>query len=157
MGHDALSDGLEPISLARVEESLTRQGYAFLEDASTPDHVRARFDDYRFTFLLAGHDHAVLQSRGKWSRLVDVEHKLEMIRMCNEWNMRRIWPKVYVRREGEGMLAVYGEVAADFGAGAADAQIDRALRCGLSSVIAFFHGLEERLGAELADLDAVDA
>ena len=32
-------------------------------------------------------------------------------------------------------------------------QIDRSINCGLSTVIAFFHSLEERLGAELDDLD----
>lgn len=154
-GHEAFD--VPAISRRRVEEALDGLGYAYAEDEAHADQLRARFDDYRFTFLLAGADHAVLQIRGRWSRGVDVGHKPEMVRMCNEWNRSRIWPKVYVRREGDGMLGVYGEVAADFGAGALDAQIDSALRCGLSSVIAFFRSIEERLGAEIEELDAVDA
>ncbi|WP_245822646.1 YbjN domain-containing protein [Brachybacterium avium] len=148
------ADELAPLSLSRVEESLARHGYAFVEDEEHPEILRARFDDYRFQFMISGDEHGVLQTRGRWSHSVDVSRKVEMIKLCNEWNMNRIWPKVYVRRESEGLLGVYGELAADFRAGALDSQIDNAITCGLSTVIAFFHSLEERLGAELDDLDS---
>ena len=147
------ADRLVPLSLSRVEESLTRHGYAFVEDDEHPDIVRARFDDYRFQFMISGDEHGVLQTRGRWNHSVDVSRKMEMVKLCNEWNMNRIWPKVYVRRESEGLLGLYGELAADFRAGALDSQIDNAIQCGLSTVIAFFHSLEERLGPELDDLD----
>lgn len=148
------AEGMAPLSLSRVEDSLTRYGYAYVEDDEHPDIVRARFDDYRFQFMISGDEHGVLQTRGRWSHSVDVSRKVEMIKLCNEWNMNRIWPKVYVRRESEGLLGVYGELAADFRVGALDAQIDNAIKCGLSTVIAFFHSLEERLGPELDDLDS---
>ena len=147
------ADALAPLTLARVEDSLTRHGYAFVLDEEHPDVLRARFDDYRFQFMLAGERGGVLQTRGRWSHSVDVSRKVEMVKLCNEWNMNRIWPKVYVRRESEGLLGVYGELAADYRAGALDSQIDSAISCGLSTVIAFFHSLEERLGAELDDLE----
>ncbi|WP_422117002.1 YbjN domain-containing protein [Brachybacterium sp. UNK5269] len=146
--------GLAPLSLSRVEECLTRHGYAYVEDDEHAEVLRARFDDYRFQFMISGEAHGVLQTRGRWSHSVDVSRKVEMIKLCNEWNMNRIWPKVYVRRESEGLLGVYGELSADFRAGALDSQIDSAIQCGLSTVIAFFHSLEERLGAELDDLDS---
>src|SRR5690625_2554313 len=148
------ADGLAPMSLQRVEESLTRHGYAFVEDEEHPDILRARFDDYRFQFMLTGEERGVLQTRGRWNHTVDVSRKVEIIKLCNEWNMNRIWPKVYVRRESEGLLGVYGELAADFRVGALDTQVDNAIACGLSTVIAFFRNLEERLGDELDDLDA---
>ncbi len=144
---------LAPMSLERLQEALTRLGYSFVQDEAHPDVLRARFDDYRFHFLLTGEDGGVLQARGRWNHSVDVSRKVEMIKLCNEWNMNRIWPKVYVRRESEGLLGVYGETIADFRGGAIDAQIDAALTCGLSTVIAFFHSLEERLGDEIDDLD----
>ena len=144
--------GLAPVTMARLEESLTRHGYAFVEDDEHAEIVRARFDDYRFQFMLTGEDLGVLQTRGRWSHSVDVSRKVEMVKLCNEWNMNRIWPKVYVRRESEGLLGVYGELAADFRAGALDSQIDSAIKCGLSTVIAFFHRVAERLGAELPHL-----
>jgi len=145
--------GLAPMSMARIEQSLARHGYAFVEDDEHAEILRARFDDYRFQFMLSGEEQAVLQTRGRWSHSVDFSRKVEMVKLCNEWNMNRIWPKVYVRRESEGLLGVYGELAADFRAGALDSQVDSAIKCGLSTVIAFFHSLEERLGAELDELD----
>ena len=140
---------LSPISLDRIEESLERRGYAFVEDEGHPDVLRARFDDYRFHFLLAGEDRTVLQTRGRWNHALDVSRKVEMLKLCNEWNMNRLWPKVYVRRESESMLSLYGEISADFHCGAAEEQIDRAIEAGLSTVIGFFHDVEARLGPDL--------
>lgn len=145
---------LEALSLERVEASLERHGYAFVEDADDAPVVRARFDSYPFVFQLAGEDGSILQTRARWNHSVDVARKVEMVKLCNEWNMTRVWPKVYVRRESDTFLGMYGEVAVDFAAGARDAQIDRALECGLSTIISFFHDLEERLGSSVDDLDA---
>src|SRR5690625_6193175 len=78
------------MSLQRVEESLTRHGYAFVEDEEHPDILRARFDDYRFQFMLTGEERGVLQTRGRWNHTVDVSRKVEIIKLCNEWNMNRI-------------------------------------------------------------------
>src|SRR5699024_12013538 len=70
-------------------------------------------------FMVSGDEHGVLQTRGRWSHSVDVSRKVQMVKLCNEWNMNRIWPKVYMRRESEGLLGVYGELAADFQIGRA--------------------------------------
>jgi hypothetical protein len=150
----ASAEGVTPISTSRVETSLTTHGYAFVEDADHPEVLRARFDDYRFQFMLTGEAGTVLQTRGRWNHAVTFSHKPEMLKLCNEWNMSRVWPKVYVRRESEGMLGLYGEVTSDFSSGASDQQIDRAIECGLRTVIAFFHELEERLGSEISSLDS---
>ncbi|MCL6422071.1 YbjN domain-containing protein [Brachybacterium sp. JHP9] len=148
------ADGVTPISIERIESALSQHGYAFVEDAEHPEVLRARFDDYRFQFMLASVNRPVLQIRGRWNHSVDVSRKHEMLRLCNDWNMGRVWPKVYVRRENEGMLGLYGEVTHDFYGGGTDQQIDRAIECGLRTVIAFFHELEDQLGPEIEDLDA---
>lgn len=144
---------MQALSLARVRACLERHGYAFVEDEEHPDILRARFDSYPFLFILAGDSGTILQTRARWNHSVDVARKVEMIKLCNEWNMNRIWPKVYVRREAETVLGMYGEVAVDFGCGARDEQIDRAVECGLTTVISFFHELEERLGSSVDELD----
>lgn len=143
----------EALSLDRVARSLERHGYAFVGDEEHPNILRARFDSYPFLFLVAGEDDSILQTRARWNHSVDVARKVEMVKLCNEWNMNRIWPKVYVRREAETVLGMYGEVAADFAGGARDQQIDRAIECGLTTVISFFHDLEERLGSSIDELD----
>src|SRR5690606_35901121 len=78
--HPAVGAGdLPPIRLERVEESLTRLGYAYAQDAEQPEVLRARFDDYRFHVLLAGAHRSVLQIRGRWSHSVDISRKVEML------------------------------------------------------------------------------
>src|SRR5699024_2328923 len=59
--------------------------YAFVEDEEHPDILRARFDDYRFQFMLTGEERGVLQTRGRWNHTVDVSRKVEIIKLCNEW------------------------------------------------------------------------
>lgn len=146
--------GLEALSLARVEACLERHGYAFVEDEEHPQILRARFDSYPFLFLLAGEEGTILQTRARWNHSVDVARKVEMVKLCNEWNMNHVWPKVYVRREAETVLGMYGEVATDFATGCLDDQIDRAIQCSLTTIISFFHDLEERLGSSIDELDA---
>lgn len=143
-----------PLSIERVESALSQHGYSFVEDADNPDILRARFDEYRFQFMLTGESLAILQTRGRWNHTVDISRKIDMLKICNEWNMGRVWPKVYVRRENEGMLGLYAETTHDFDLGATDTQIDRALSCGLRTVISFFHELEARIGPEVEDLDS---
>ncbi|MFC0675512.1 YbjN domain-containing protein [Brachybacterium hainanense] len=148
------SRDLAPMTLERIQESLTRLGYSYVRDEEHPDVLRARFDDYRFHFLLVGENRGVLQTRGRWSHSVDISRKVEMLKLCNEWNMSRLWPKVYVRRESESVLSLYGEMSTDFFCGAVDRQIDRSISCGLSTVISFFHEVEGRLGPELEPGDS---
>lgn len=136
---------VRPVTVERIEKVLAARGYAFVEDPEHPEVLRARFDDHRFQFSLSSESHAVLQVRGRWKRSVDTARKSEMLRLCNEWNMNRVWPKVYARREADGVVGLYGELAADFRSGATDAQIDRAIDCGLHTVISFFHELESRV------------
>jgi hypothetical protein len=145
---DETTREVRPVTVERIERALTARGYAFVEDPEHPEVLRARFDDHRFQFSLSSESHDVLQVRGRWKCSVDASRKAEMLRLCNEWNMNRIWPKVYARREADGALGLYGEVAADFRSGASDAQIDRAIDCGLHTVIAFFQELRSRLDAD---------
>jgi hypothetical protein len=139
---------LPPLTVERLEGALRARGWGFIEDDEHPEVLRTRFDDYRFQFLLAGPRRTLLQTRGRWNRSVDAPRKGEMLKLCNEWNMNRLWPKVYVRREGDQSLGLYGEIAADFGSGASDEQVDRALECGVRTVVSFFHELEARIGEE---------
>lgn len=147
-------DADQAVTLDRLRAVLDRHGYAFVEDEEHPDVLRARFDSYPFLFILTGEEGSILQVRARWTHSVDVARKVEMSKLCNEWNMNRIWPKVYVRREGEAVLGMYGEYAADFALGASDAALDRTIQCGLATIISFFHEIEERLGSSVDELDS---
>lgn len=147
---DSAAVQLAPLTLDRVAQCLRSHGYSYLEDESGEDVLTAGFHDYRFQFLLTGEDHQTLQVRGRWNHSLDVSRKVEAIKLCNECNMNRIFPKVYVRRESEDHLSLYGEYAADFLRGASDDQIDRVVTAGLKTVIKFFRDIESRFGTDLA-------
>lgn len=150
----ALTDGdlnqTTELSMERVKKCLADHGYHFLDDDTRDDVLAAGFHDYRFHFILTGEGHQTLQVRGRWNHSLDVARKVEMVKVCNETNINRIFPKAFVRRESEDRLSLYGEYSADFCAGATDAQIDRAISAGLKSIISFFRDIESRFGAEIA-------
>ncbi|MDO5646154.1 MAG: YbjN domain-containing protein [Dermabacter sp.] len=136
------------LTAERLKAALTRLGYSFVEDEENPDILRARFDAYPFTFAITGEHSSLLVVRGRWDQLIPVKLKMEAARVCNHWNMERLWPKVYVRREGDGALGVYGENVFDFHHGASDDALDRALRCSLTTAITFFRNLNDELPDE---------
>ena len=137
----------EKISVGRLKDSLNRLGYSYVEDDESPSVLRARFDSYPFTFAITGESDDLLVVRGRWDQMLPVEHKLEAAKVCNHWNMERMWPKVYVRRENDEALGVYGENIVDFTHGASDAAIDRAIACSLTTSISFFNSLQDDLAA----------
>ncbi|KDS94016.1 hypothetical protein DHOM_01945 [Dermabacter hominis 1368] len=142
--HEAALAG-EELSIERLKESLGRLGYAFVEDDDTPTVLRARFDHYPFTFAVAGEHSHILVVRGRWDELLAVQQKLEATRLCNHWNMERMWPKAYVRRENDSVLGVYGELVFDYFYGVSDDAIDRAITCALSTTVAFFASLSTQV------------
>ncbi|QEU11428.1 MULTISPECIES: YbjN domain-containing protein [Dermabacter] len=150
--HDAAPAG-NKLTIERLEESLERLGYAFVEDDDTPNVLRARFDHYPFTFAVAGEHSHILVVRGRWDELLSVQQKLEATRLCNHWNMERMWPKVYVRRENDSALGMYGELVFDYYYGVSDEAIDRAITCALSTTVAFFSSLS----SQVSDQDEADA
>ena len=141
---------IAPLTSERVQQCLTNHGYSYLCDGPEDGVMTAGFHDYRFQFILTGEDLQTLQVRGRWNHSLDISRKVEAIKLCNDANMNRIAPKTYVRRESEDHLSLYAEFAADFLAGATDEQIDRAITCGLKTIIAFFRDVEAQYGTELA-------
>lgn len=146
VGHDG-SGAVAPLSIERVRRIMDRHGWTYVsgEDA----RLGATFNGYPFYVLISGSDHNILQVRGRWSHAVEIERKPELLRLCNKWNMDRIWPKVYARREEEDSVRVYAEVSFDHSRGASDEQIDQGLRCGLYNALQFFEFLEDEYSAEL--------
>ncbi len=141
------------ITIERLKAALTRLGYSFVVDEENPAVVRARFDAYPFTFAITGEHSSLLVIRGRWDQLLPVKQKLESARVCNHWNMERMWPKVYVRRENDDALGIYGENVFDFHLGVSEAAIDRAISCSLTTTISFFTSLDNDISAQEDDAD----
>ncbi|AEG44022.1 YbjN domain-containing protein [Isoptericola variabilis] len=124
-----------PLSRERVAEDLERRGYRFRVDGD--GDVTGTWDGNRFWFLLLGSRDEILQVRGRWSGSISPQARLSVLQAVNDWNRERVWPKVYVREEAEG-LALYAEVSVDFEHGATDEQLAATVSCGLVTATQFF-------------------
>ncbi|CAM3530234.1 hypothetical protein GCM10007368_18260 [Isoptericola cucumis] len=124
-----------PLSSTRVADDLTRRGYRFRTDQD--GDVTGTWDGNRFWFLLLGDHEEIFQVRGRWAGTVPDQARLSVLQAVNDWNRERVWPKVYTRREGDG-LALYAEVSVDFEHGATDEQLAATVSCGLVTASQFF-------------------
>lgn len=136
------------LTIDRLEAALRRLGYSFVADEENPAILRAKFDAYPFTFAITGEHASLFVVRGRWDQLLPVKQKLEAARVCNHWNMERMWPKVYVRRENDDALGIYGENVFDFHLGVSDAALDRAISCSLTTAITFLSSLSDEISPQ---------
>ncbi|GEN79273.1 type III secretion system chaperone family protein [Actinotalea fermentans] len=116
------------------------------------------WDGHLFFFMLGGAEGTVLTIRGRWARTVGVDQLAPMMSLLNGWHDDKIWPKGYVRPEGEE-LGVYGEVSTPLGAGVTDDQLKDLVSCGLATTLQLFEHLDEHYpeAAAAAAADSDDA
>jgi len=132
---------LAPLTRDRIARALEARGYTYGIDAD--GDIGGRWDEHVFYFLRIGPQREVLQVRGRWNRSVPPSELAAVLALVNDWNTDTIFPKVYVRVEGEE-LGVYGELGVDYEHGVSDEQIDLHLGCGVSLALSFFERLDER-------------
>jgi len=130
-----LGEAPTPLTIERVAAELSRREYEFQTDDD--GDLTGLWDGNRFWFILMGHNHEVLQVRGRWGRELPPEARTAALQAINDWNRDRLWPKVYLRDEGE--VAIYTEVSVDFEPGATNAQIADTIACGLVTATQFFN------------------
>lgn len=135
-------DHTAPLSAARIQQWLGRQGYSWFVDSEgdTGGLWRGRL----FYFFALGEDGDILQVRGQWNRTFAIERLSEVLEVCNDWNIEKVWPKAYLRVRDDGTVVAVCESATDLGAGVTDDQLGQLLGSGLSSAGAFFDLLDQR-------------
>jgi len=134
-----------PITMDRIGVELNRHNYAFTKDDD--GDLTGVWDDHQFWFILGGNDHEVLQIRGRWNGTLGSEERVSALLTVNDWNRDHIWPKVYVRDEGE--ICIYAEVSIDFEYGVTDSQLRESIACGLVTAVQFFNSMSNSLVATL--------
>lgn len=143
---DAAPAAPTTLTRARLEALMTRREWYFGVDDD--GDLGGVWDDNTFYFLLVGEPQAILQIRGRWSRTLPAEELEPLTALLNEWNVERIWPKVFARPEDDGSgVVVYAEVATDLRSGVNDEQLERIVDCGLATGLSFFETLDERYPA----------
>ena len=131
-----------PLSTARVVERLHALGYRVAsDDDGDPTGV---WGMDRFWFLRLGSNHEILQVRGRWHRTIPAARRADVLLALNDWNRDRIWPKAYVRAEGDA-LVVTAEVSVDLAEGVTDDQLDAVLLRGLAAGGRLFEALAQQL------------
>ncbi|MCL2464816.1 MAG: YbjN domain-containing protein [Micrococcales bacterium] len=131
-----------PVTPARVAAWMAENNFSYFVDSD--GDLGGMWRGRLFYFFLFGDHSEILQVRGQWQREVTIERMTEILQICNEWNAERIWPKAYVRVRDNGHVHVISEMALDLEHGATDAQLHRALLCGLSTGSVFFDTLDDR-------------
>lgn len=135
----APATGLERLTHQRIVEVLETQGFTYVLDDD--GDICGRWGDHVFYFFLLGRDSEYLQVRGRWAREVEPSEIDALTAEVNAWNLDKLWPKVYVRVEGDD-VGVYSEHTVDYEHGVADSQLQLHLACGISTALQFFTHLD---------------
>jgi hypothetical protein len=141
------ADALAPLTKDRMKAVLDSRemNYGVDDDGD----IGGYWDGHLFFFFQLGQSGEYLQTRGRWNRKVGADQLPAVAEAVNEWNATKLWPKVYVRVEDEG-LGVYGEHTVDYESGLTDEQLDQHLACGIMTTLQFFEQLDEAYPAEAA-------
>jgi hypothetical protein len=143
--------GLAPMAKTRITERLDAQELRYLLDED--GDVAGYWDGHLFYFFVYGDAEQVFQVRGRWNRSVGPDQLGALVRLANEWNSQRLWPKAFVREE-EGELGVYGELTVDYADGVSDAQLDRHISCAVATTVGLFQQLDELFPEAAAEAKA---
>lgn len=133
--------GLQRLSRALVTGVLDARDATYFVDVD--GDAGGFWDDQLFYFFVMGDRHEVFQIRGKWNRRLPTGLRTEVLELTNEWNIAKIWPKVYARDENDS-LAIYTEISVDFGHGVTTDQLDSLLERGIVTGLNFFATAGER-------------
>jgi hypothetical protein len=144
---------LGPLSLARLQAVLDAQGVHYKVDED--GDLGGIWDGHVFFFFRVGSEESILQIRGRWDRKVGLEHLADLAAETNKWNVERLWPKAYVRTEGD-VVGVYGEVSVEYRAGASDEQIDLQFQIAVSTTLDLFEELDKKYPEAAAAARAED-
>lgn len=134
--------GLAPLSNDRVKAALERENYAYSVDSD--GDIGAGWDMGGFYFFVKGEQNELFCIRGNWRAKLPAELFDEAVAFCNEVNMEKLWPKVYARKDDEGLVRLYTEHNVDYEYGCTDEQISLHMHCTLSSSFGFFERLNEK-------------
>lgn len=142
---EATGGSAAPLTRKRVEEALERQGWLYRVDDD--GDLYASWDEGYFWFFFYGENREVLQARGTWYGTLTQEHELEALRLANEINTDKLFPKVYTQVTDDGQVVVRGELNIDYEKGVTDEQLTLHLRAAIGSTLGAFGRFAEAFPA----------
>ncbi|MCL2090665.1 MAG: YbjN domain-containing protein [Micrococcales bacterium] len=90
---------LSPVSVDRLAQVLEGEGlnFGYSEDRS---RLGGYWGEHLVEFIFYGEANEVLQIRAHWGRPLSADRWTDVLEQLNSNNSERIWPKLYVDREG---------------------------------------------------------
>lgn len=125
-----------PLARQRVQAALDRQGWVYRVDDD--GDIYASWDEGYFWFFFYGENEEVLQVRGTWYGTLTQDHELQALRLANEINIDKLFPKVYTQVTDDGQVLVRGELNIDYEKGVTDEQLTLHLRAAIGATIGAF-------------------
>jgi hypothetical protein len=103
--------GLLPLTLESITAALDARGDRYGVDSD--GIVAGRWGAAFIRFERRGERREILHTRIVATRRLESFRLAEAFEFCNAWNHDRLMPKAYVHDEGDGMIAVAGDVTTD--------------------------------------------
>lgn len=157
------SSSLTPLTVQRVAAVLEADGAHFQQ--GDENQLGGYWDGHLFLFTVTGRDQEFLVISGEWNRTVAPDQFEAILRLVNQWNTEKFWPKAFVRlvdaEDGTQALEVHAEVAVDYEHGVTDEQINQHIACAIGTSGSLFDHLDEyypeQAAAARAELERIRA
>ena len=128
-----------PVDVDRVIECVRRLGIPYFLGDDGHLGIPWRY----VTIHLIIRDECIMQLRGVWHRIADLDHLLGLRRLVEEWNATRIAPKGCLSVADGGVVHLLGQVTYPIGAGMTDEQLENFLFTGCRLIIALMRQAED--------------
>lgn len=129
------------VTTERITARLAENGWNYFRDSD--GDVGVIFNSTVCYFFLQETDQPIMQARARWHRSASIARIGELLKVCNEWNLGRTWPKAYVRVSDSGEVITFAESSFDVLDGCYDAQLSEWIDVGIRLALAFFSQLDE--------------
>ena len=133
---------LEPLTKARIQAALESKGWTYKVDSD--GDIGGGWEDGFFYFFTTGRQQEILLVRGTWYPTLPAADYEKAAEIANQWNLDKLWPKVYARRNDDGDVRLHGEHIVDYEHGLTDEQLLQHLVTVISAGCEFFEHLNEQ-------------
>lgn len=112
---------LAPLSKDRIRAALESKSWKYQVDSD--GDIRGAWDSGYFWFLTTGEQQEILLIRGTWDGKLPPSELNWAMKVANDWNRDKLWPKVYARVNESGGVQIHCEHIVDYEHGLTDKQL----------------------------------
>ena len=134
---------VSPLTRERVQRICDEQKWNYEVDGD--GDVAGSWNGEPFYFIVAGDHDEILQVSSRLNRPIE-EFEVETARQfVDDWHRDKIWPKLALGQDSEGVIRLHATFAVDYEYGVADSQILQQLLCAIGTVGNAYDALRDTL------------